>query len=98
MSPADRHLRDAVAPVARQQQELDVEAEAVDLRARKEIMRHGRVEQLEAALCVVIPSHSEQLDELVKHPTDQPPVPADPNHPVLRGKKTRADRGVSARA
>src|SRR5437773_547629 len=74
--PADRHLRDHVAGLAREIQDFDVEHIAVDALPAEDVESGLAAEELEAALCV---DDVVQSDDGVKREPErlrpQPPVP-----------------------
>jgi hypothetical protein len=71
MRPVHGNFRDAVAPLPRHDQDLDIETEAVHSHTGKQILSGPRLEQLKAALRVLDAGISEPLHEKVEGSADQ---------------------------
>src|SRR5215212_11059871 len=71
--PGDRHLADAVAELAGQVQDFDVEAEAGDLLSPEDILGGGAGERLEPALGVLDAPDGQRLHQQVEDPPHEVP-------------------------
>src|SRR5215210_7391056 len=80
LDPVNRYLRNPVAPLLGQEQELGVEEPLVVLHPRQELLRHAALDRLKAALRVREAVAEHRLYEKVVAPRDQLPLPLARHH------------------